>query len=383
MNKQICIKGVWDSSVPNIEFNKKGISNYYQLYKNLENNYPRGNEGLKQWDRIIKKIKQAGRGKKYDCIVGFSGGTDSSYILHLAKDYNLRVLAVNLDNGWGSSIANSNIKKMLEQLEFDLFTYVINYNEMKKILRAYVKSCLPWIDIPTDLAIKSSLHKVAAKEGVKYIFMGNDFRSEGTQPTEWTYGDGRQLRHIVKKFENIRLKTYPNLTLFNMIYYKVFKKIKVVYPFYYINYNKQDAQELLEKKYNWEYYGGHHYENIYTKFAITYLLFEKFKIDKRKITFSAQILNNKMTREEALAKLNDIPYNKKEIKFDLDYFLSKLDLSNEEFKKIMNRCNKSFYDYPSYYQFLKKFRKVIDPITAKIFNYRPMTFFQMDIINRK
>lgn len=383
MSKQICIKGVWDSSVPNIEFNKKGISNYYQLYKNLENNYPRGNEGLKQWDRIIKKIKQAGRGKKYDCIVGFSGGTDSSYILHLAKDYNLRVLAVNLDNGWGSSIANSNIKKMLEQLEFDLFTYVINYNEMKKILRAYVKSCLPWIDIPTDLAIKSSLHKVAAKEGVKYIFMGNDFRSEGTQPTEWTYGDGRQLRHIVKKFENIRLKTYPNLTLFNMIYYKVFKKIKVVYPFYYINYNKQDAQELLEKKYNWEYYGGHHYENIYTKFAITYWLFEKFKIDKRKITFSAQILNNKMTREEALAKLNDIPYNNKEIKFDLDYFLSKLDLSNEEFKKIMNACNKSFYDYPSYYQFLKKFRKVIDPITAKIFNYRPMTFFQMDIINRK
>jgi len=272
---------------------------------------------------------------------------------------------------------------MLEKLEFDLFTHVINYNEMKKILRAYVKSCLPWIDIPTDLAIKSSLHKVAAKEGVKYIFMGNDFRSEGTQPTEWTYGDGKQLKYIVNNFEKVKLKTYPNLTLLNMIYYKIFKRIKVVYPFYYIDYNKQDAKRLLEEKYNWEYYGGHHYENIYTKFAITYWLFEKFKIDKRKITFSAQILNGKITRESALKELKEIPYDINQIKFDIDYFLSKLDLDPKEFANIMNKKNKSFYEYPSYYLFIKRFRKIIDPITATIFNYRPMTFFQMDIINKK
>ena len=155
--------------------------------------YPRGEKGLAEWEDWLKRIKKDGKKKKYDCIVGVSGGTDSCYLLYLAKRYGLRPLAVNLDNGFSSKIAVENIKKVTNALKIDLETFVIDYEEVKAVLRAYIKASLPWIDGPTDLAIKAALYQVAEREGVKYIFNGSDFRSEGKQPTEWTYTDARQL----------------------------------------------------------------------------------------------------------------------------------------------------------------------------------------------
>src|SRR5450759_588347 len=209
---QICTRGVWDESVPGIVFDNNGVSNYAKLFDTLVESYPRSENGQKKWENIITTIKKAGNNNKYDCIIGVSGGTDSSYLLHLAMQYGLRPLAVNLDNGWNSDISVKNIRKMTEVLNIDLETYVIDYEEIKDLLRSYMKSGLPWIDMPTDLAIKAVLYKIANREKIKFILRGNDFRSEGTQPREWTYGDGKQLKYIHKKFGTSNLKTFPNYT---------------------------------------------------------------------------------------------------------------------------------------------------------------------------
>ena len=181
--------------------------------------YPRGENGIEEWENWLKKIKKNGEKKKYDCIVGVSGGTDSCYLLYLAKKYGLRPLAVNLDNGFSSKIAVENIKKVTNALKIDLETFVIDYEEVKAVLRAYIKASLPWIDGPTDLAIKAALYQIAERENVKYIFNGSDFRTEGKQPTEWTYSDARQLLYVLKKFETIKLKIFP--LLYNFPIYQI------------------------------------------------------------------------------------------------------------------------------------------------------------------
>ena len=183
---QICSRGVWDTTVPGIHFDENGVSNYAHLFDKLAEVYPRGEKGKKEWDKLVKRIKRNGRRKKCDCVIGVSGGTDSSYLLYLAVKEGLKPLAVNLDNGWNSDVAVKNIKKVTNKLGVDLETYVINYEEIKDLLRAYIRSRLPWADMPTDLAIKAVMYKIAAKIGVRYILRGNDFRSEGTQPREWT-----------------------------------------------------------------------------------------------------------------------------------------------------------------------------------------------------
>ncbi|MBL7909540.1 MAG: asparagine synthase (glutamine-hydrolyzing) [Bacteroidia bacterium] len=380
---QVCKLGVWDKTVPGITFDEAGISNYAKLFQTLTSAYPRGDKGKEDWARMVQLIKDGGKNKRYDCIIGVSGGTDSSYLLHLAKQYNLRPLAVYLDNGWGSEIAVSNIQKLTTKLDIDLRTHVINYEEVKDLLKSYMYSGLPWIDMPTDLAIKSILYKMAAKEGIKYVLRGNDFRTEGSQPKEWTYGDGKQLTAIHKKFGKVKLKTFPNYTFFNLVYYGFFKKIKSIYPYYYLDYNKTNAQDFLIKNYNWEYYGGHHHENLFTKFAISYWLPVKFGIDKRKITYSALTLSGEMTREDALNKLNESPFKKEELERTLEYVLKKLDITPKEFEKIMVAKNHNYKDYPSYDFLFSRMLSFSKPFLKFLFLHKPQSIFQAEMRNKK
>ncbi len=376
---QICSRGVWDSSLPGIKFDANGASNYSQMFDRLIDTYPRGDSGQRVWEELVARIKRTGVGKKYNCLIGVSGGTDSSYLMHLATGYGLRPLAVNLDNGWSSDISVKNIKKVTSKLKIDLETYVIDYEEIKDILKSYMRASLPWIDIPTDLAIKACLYKTAVREGVKYILRGNDFRSEGTQPREWTYGDGRQLAYIQSTFGKARLKTFPNYTLANLLYCGAVLNIKSVYPFYYLEYDKKTASRLLEQEYGWEYYGGHHHENIFTKFAISYWLLKKFGIDKRKVTLSAQILSGAITRDEGLQQLAQPPYNSVLMERDRDYIIKKLDLSEAEFVELLHRDNKFYYDYPSYYPFLQRYLRAARPILELVLPHKPMALFQMEM----
>ena len=376
---KICTRGVWDESVPGIKFDENGVSNYAQLMDKLVEAYPRGEKGNLEWQRITELIKEKGRGKRYDCIIGVSGGTDSCYLLYLAKEQGLRPLAVNLDNGWNSDIAVRNIKKMTNALNIDLFTYVIDYEEIKDLNRSYMKAGLPWVDIPTDLAIKAVLYKIASQEGVKFILRGNDFRSEGTQPREWTYGDGRQLEYIHKKFGRVSLRTFPNYRIQNLIFYSLLKKIKSVYPFYYLEYSKKEAQKFLIDKFGWEYYGGHHFENLFTRFVISYWLYEKFGIDKRKITFSAQIISGEMNRSEAMELLEKKPYDENEKRFFLEYVLKKLDFTPDEFETIMSAKNNSYLDYPSDYRFIDRLIYFSGPVLKKVFLHKPQSLFQAEM----
>jgi len=375
---KVCHKGIWNSSIPGFSIDQNGVSNYARIQENLMNDFPVGEKGAEKWASILKEIKEKGRGKTYDCIIGVSGGTDSSYLLHLASSWGLRPLAINLDNGWSSDIAVKNIKNMTSRLNIDLETYVIDYEEMKDILRAYMRARLPWIDNPTDQAIQAILYKYARREGIKAILIGTDFRSEGKQPTEWTYGDYRQLKFVHKKFGNGKRKTYPENNLWKIFYSGYIKKIKIYSPFYYTDYKKKEAREFLEKNYGWEYYGEHHHENLFTKWVIGYWMYEKFGIDKRLITYSAQILNGAIGREEALKICAQKPYKNESIESETSFIIKKLEVSKEEFEQIWKSRNHQFSDYPSWYFVIRKFASIIAPFAKLILPVKPKLFYELE-----
>jgi N-acetyl sugar amidotransferase len=382
---KICTKGLWDESIPGIVFDDNGVSSYAKVFEKMLTDYPRGKSGEDKWLSIVEDIKLKGKNKKYDCIIGLSGGTDSSYLLHIAVESGLRPLAVYLDNGWGSNISVSNIKKLIEPLNVDLFTHVIDYQEVIEVLRSYILAELPWVDSPTDLAIKAILYKIASRQGVSTVLIGHDFRSEGFQPNEWTYSDAKQLKFILRKHSSIRLKTFPLMNIWQFGYYSFVKNIKLVRPFFYINYSKKEAKEFLINTYNWEDYGGHHYENLFTKFIITYWLYEKFGIDKRKITYSAQVMSNEISRDEAISRINIKPYDADSVNNDISYLCKKLNFSIEEFKKLLtNYNNRFFYDYPSYFPLYDKYQKIIFYMMKYFLPNKPLMFYQLeDRINEK
>jgi N-acetyl sugar amidotransferase len=369
---KICSRGIWDTTVPGIKFDENGVSNYAKMFDKLVELSPEGEIGNSYWENIVDRMKEKGKGKKFDCIIGVSGGTDSSYLMYIAKKkYDLRPLAVNLDNGWSTEIAVQNIKKVTKALDIDLETYVIDYEEVKAVLRSYIKACLPWIDGPTDNAIKSVLFKSAEREGIKYIIDGSDFRSEGKQPSEWTYTDSKQMLYLIKKYEGTKLKTYPYQSLVNMINTSLVKGIKDYRPFNHIEYEKKPAQDFLIKEFGWEYYGGHHHENVFTKFAIGYWMPKKFGIDKRIITLSAQLLTSQISREDALKMLKQPPYDTDQMERDKEFVIKKLSLTKEEFDYSWNQENKYYWDYPSYMPLFEKYFKLSRPFLRYFFPTPP------------
>jgi len=374
--EQKCVKGLWDESVPGIKFDENGISNYAKMFQGFIELYPRGERGLAEWEEWLKRIKKDGKNMRYDCIAGVSGGTDSCYLLYLAKKHGLRPLAVNLDNGFNSKTAVGNIKKVTTALQIDLETFVIDYEEVKAVLRAYIRASLPWIDGPTDLAIKAALYQVAEREGVKYILNGSDFRSEGKQPTEWTYSDARQLLFLLKKFEKIKLRSFPYYTIWQFIRFGYLRKIKMLRPYYFLDYEKRKAQEFLKREYNWEYYGGHHHENVFTRFALSYWLPEKFGIDKRIITLSALVMNGEISREKALDELKQDPFDGYDMQYEKGYILKKIDMNETEFEECFSSPNKYYYDYPSYMFLLNKFKKLALSGIKKVLPFTPAIFIE-------
>jgi len=376
----ICKNGIWDSSVPGVVFDKNGESNYSKIFEAMIELYPRGEKGIKDWEKVILNAKKAGKKKKYDCIIGVSGGTDSTYLLHLlVKKYGLRPLAITVDNGWSSNISVSNIKSITNKLNVDLETYVIDYEEMKDILKSFMKAGLPWIDAPTDHAIKAIFHRIAKKEGIKYVFHGSDFRTEGTQPIEWSHSDTKMIKYIQKKFGTKKIHTYPTITPIQEIFSGLVRKIKLYRPFYFLPYNKKEAQVFLKEEYNWQYYGGHHHENSFTKFAIADWLPNKFNIDKRIITLSALTMSGEITRDQALNEIKKPPYDVEKMKEDRIFVMKKLGLSKTEFDSIWNSPNKIFKDYPSYYPLTQRVSKIVKLVAKYVLPYKPMTIIQDEI----
>ncbi len=357
MEQNICSRCIMDTSVKEITFNENRECQYCMIHDDLEMQYP--SDSAKKQEMLhdlVQKIKEAGKGKKYDCICGVSGGRDSSWLLMKVVELGLRPLAVHFDNGWNSEIAVSNIKNLCSKLNVDLETYVVDWNEFKDLQISMLKASVPDVEVPTDVAIHSVLHKYAVEEDIKYILNGHSFRTEGVTPRSWSYIEGKYIESVHRLFGKIPLKTFPNFKMWDFFYCTFIKKIKVYPIINLLTYEHAPAMKELEEKMGWKYYGGHHHENYYTKFIQSYLLPQKFKIDKRKTELSAFVRSGKMTRDEALKEVNT-PYE-----FDpkmIDYILPKLNLSKEEWEKIYNLPVKSFEDYPSYYSLMKLFKKPI------------------------
>ena len=370
-NLKICSKCIYDERVNAITFDDEGVCNYCKQIENLEKEYGTGTEkGNKELESIIEKIKKSGKGKKYDCIVGVSGGTDSSYMLYLALKWGLRPLAVHYDNTWNSAIATENIRKVLSALNVDLYTHVTDNKESDDIFKSFFKASVAEIEASTDLALAETMYRAASKYGVQYVFEGHSFITEGITPVGRNYFDGKYIKSIHNKYGTIPMKTYPLMSFSRFIYWTVFKRIKKIRPFWYIDYNKEEARAFLEKEYDWKYYGGHHLENRMTAFYHSYYMPKKFNTDFRNNTLSAKVRMGKMTREQAWKEYNTEPYLEEDL---LEYFKKRLSLSNEEFDEIMSRPVKSWYEFPTYKKRFEKLRPLFYTLAKA--NLVPMSFY--------
>jgi len=363
-DKKICTRCILDSGIQDIWFDEKGECKYCYIHDEMEKTHQPGIKLNKEFQKKIRKIRHEGSGKKYDCIAGVSGGRDSTYTLLTAVRLGLRPLAVHFDNGWNSDISVQNIKKACEKLNVDLFTVVADWEEFKDLQLSFLKASVPDADVPTDYAIYSVLYHIANKEGIRYILNGHSFRTEGTSPISWTYMDPLYVRSVHKKFGKIkRFKSFPHMSFAKLQYYLWVKRIREIRLMEFIDYRKNEVDEILIKELDWQYYGGHHHENLYTRFFQSYYLPKKFNIDKRKTELSALIRSGQISREGALDELSnsDYLYDDKTVA----YTINKFGLTRNEFDRIMNLPVRSHNDYTTLLPLIRILRYPIK-IAAKL-----------------
>ena len=367
---RICSQCVMDTEGnPEIEFDHNGVCNYCHEYREkaairLFDNDVERQQAL---DTLVEKIKSSGRGKAYDCLIGVSGGVDSTYTAYLVKQLGLRPLAVHFDNGWNSELAVSNIEKILDTLGIDLHTFVVDWEEFKDLQLSFLKASTPDGEIPTDHAILATLYRTASKHNIKYIISGNNFKTEGVMPRLWAYGhiDWKYIRNVHRRFGTKKLKTFPYLTLGRFVRSTFFRRVKLVSILNYVDYDRQGAMQLLIDQLDWKYYGGKHYESNYTKFYQGIILPKKFHIDKRKLHESALILAGLQSREAALNNLELPPYPAGKEAEDTEYVIKKLGITREQFDEIMATKPRTFLDYPSNYALHVKLRELLARLRAK------------------
>lgn len=358
----------------NIRFDDKGICNYYYDYKEAEKNGVfKGEDGLTRLDKLMEKIKEDGRGKPYDCLIGLSGGVDSTYVAWLIKSKGLRPLAVHLDNGWNSELAVNNIENIINKLNIDLYTLVVNWQEFKDIQLSYLKASVVDIEVVSDHAIFATMYKLAKEKGIGYIISGTNIVTEHIMPPSWLYKkmDFANLKDIHSKYGTVKLKTYPTFDFKKYVYYSSVLKLTPISILNYVPYNKKEIKEFIARELNWRDYGGKHYESIFTKFYQAYILPEKFKIDKRKAHLSTLICSGQITKAEALAELEKPLYDPQELKADKEYVLKKLGLSETQFGEIMKLPPRRHEDfktdtrlkqgYMNLLQKTEKIRRLIKP----------------------
>lgn len=353
MEHQTCTKCVMDATDSAIYFNDQGVCDHCITFnKNIFPFWNMGSGREAELEAIVSKIKEEGKGKDFDCILGMSGGIDSSYLLYLAKEkLDLKPLVFHVDAGWNSQEAVNNIECLVDGLNLDLYTEVIDWEEMKDLQLSFFKSGVPHIDTPQDHAFFATMYKFANQHGVKNILTGGNFSTECIRnPKEWMYfqSDERQIKDIQKIFGNIQLKSFP---LTNIIWHKIFlpyfKGIKVNRLLDYMPYNKEEATQFLVDRFGYQRYPQKHFESRFTRFYESYWLPEKFGYDTRKVQFSSLILTGQMSRKEALEQLKMPAYDTDTIDDDIEYIANKLNITIKELMKYFDAPNKTFRDYKS------------------------------------
>ena len=368
--KITCERCLYDETTPNIEFDENGICNYCRTHDALDREYPTGEEGRKRLYRIFEQIKKEGKNKKYDCIVGVSGGCDSSYLVYLVKDYGLRPLAVHFDNTWNSTTSTENLYNVLNKLNVDLFTYVVNNKEYDDIYRSFLKAGVPDIEAPTDIGLASTLNIAAEKHKIHYVLEGHNFRSEGISPLGWLYMDGKYIESIHRQYGTCKMKTFPNMTLYKFIKWMLVNRIKKIRPLWYIDYRKEEVKNFLSNNLNWKWYGGHHLENRFTAFYHSYFIPKRFGKDFRSLGYSALIRSGQMTRDEGIRLMNEPPYLEDEI---VDLVKKRLGFSSEEFEIIMNIPHRNYKEFKTYKKTFEKMKPFFWLMYK--FNLVPQSFY--------
>lgn len=353
--RTICSRCIYDNSVASISFDLDGVCNYCNMIDGLVDQYKTGSaEAEATINAIIENIKKDGKGKKYDCVIGVSGGTDSSYMVYWAIQKGLRPLAVHYDNTWNTSIATENIRKVLGKLKVDLYTHVCDNKEADDIFKAFFKAGVPEIEASTDLALSETMYRAAAKYKVKYVLEGHSFLAEGITPLGKNYFDGKYIKSIHKKYGTMKMKTYPLMTFWKFLKWTTLYRIQKIRPLWYIRYTKEDAKKFLEKEFGWQYYGGHHLENRMTSFFHSIYCPQKFHVDYRNNSLAASVRTGMMSREEALVEYYEKPpFIERDL---LNYFKKRMGLSDEEYERIMVEKPHYWTEFPTYKKRFERLR---------------------------
>jgi N-acetyl sugar amidotransferase len=367
----ICSRCIYDSRVAGISFDAKGVCNYCRQVDDLARLYdtgtPRGEQRLQE---IIATIKETGKGKRYDCVIGVSGGTDSSYLLIKALEWGLRPLAAHYDNTWNTAIATENIRKVTSVLKVDLHTHVIDNRESEDIFRAFLRAGVPEFDASTDIGFVQTLRTAAAKHGVKYILEGHSFRAEGISPVGKNYFDGKYIEDIHARYGTRPMKTFPNMTFFQFMKWALVYRQKFIRPLWYTEYSKPAARTLLEQATGWQYYGGHHLENRATTFLHTVYNPQKFGLDHRNLSLAAEVRAGILSREEALGIYNTPITADPEL---VPYVKKRLGLTDADYDDIMRGPKRTFRDFRTY----KRRFELLRPLFAVLAKAElvPMSFY--------
>ncbi len=348
LSRTVCTRCVMDTSDPEITFDEDGVCNHCRRYAELAAREVRREPG--ELERLVREIKQSGARKDYDCVIGVSGGVDSTYVAYEVKRLGLRPLAVHLDNGWDSELAIHNIEQALDTLGIELVTRVLEWDEFRRLQVAFLKASVSDGEIPTDHAILATLNEEASRRGIRYVVSGVNFTTEAILPRRWTYGvhDWRYIKQIHRRFAGTSLSGFPHVSRLRLDYFSRVRKIRMVALLDYLPYVKSDAMELLQRELGWRPYAGKHYESIYTRFFQGYILPVKFGIDKRKAHLSTLICAGQMTRDEALRSLEENEYLTGQAAEDRVYVVKKLDLTDAEFDEIMRAPARTYEDYPNH-----------------------------------
>lgn len=354
------------SDTPHIRFDRNGVCTYCNYYDYVTAEFGTQEQKTKYLENKIQEIKARGKGKEYDCIIGVSGGVDSSYLAYWANLHQLRPLIVHFDNGWNSELAVKNIERLCSKLGYGLQTYVIDWEEFKQLQLAYLRAGVIDIEMLTDHAIIATIYKIAKKYNIKYTLNGFNYATEAVMPKGWVFDktDFTNIKDINDKFGKGKIKSFPHLTFVDRFLYSMLFKIESIRVLNYIDYNKKAAKELLQSKLGWRDYGGKHYESIFTKFYQAYILPVKFGVDKRRAHLSNLICSGEITRSQALEVLKEPLYDPVTLKNEKEYILKKLGMSEEEFDKLMKekpRSHKEFRTQEKLWNAYFKFIKILRP----------------------
>lgn len=368
----ICTKCVMDTSDPKIIFDSKGVCNHCREFEEITGKtwFP-DEEGAKRLSAILDRIRMTGKDQDYDCIIGLSGGIDSSYMAMKVHEWGLRPLVVHVDAGWNSELAVSNIEKIVKHCGYHLHTHVVDWEEIRDLQLAYLRAGVANQDVPQDHVFFASMYHFAIKHGIRYILSGGNTATEGIFPQAWLGSamDAVNLKAIHRKYGERSLDTYNTISFFQYyLWYPFVKKMRTIRPLNYMSYNKAEAIKELEQTVGWRAYGRKHGESLFTKLYQNYYLPVKFGYDKRRPHLSSMIASGQMTREEALQKLEEPLYDPEELENDLIYFCKKMQITRNEFDEFMAAPARHYTDFPNWdmsHRLLKNIQLIVTRLLGR------------------